>query len=150
MQIDPGRVLYEGRSRRPGSQIRVTDTWCVVDGSRYPIAELDLLGVTRGSRELPGVGQIAGLAALVAALLGLIVAVGSGWTRSLWPAVAVATMGTVAITFVPAAVGAVLRRPYEIWARYRGSEVRLFVTEDAEQHGQVARALLRAREQHGR
>lgn len=149
MAIDPGRVLYEGRSRPAGRLITVTEAWCEVDGSRYPIAELDVLGVTRGNRLAPGARRVAALAVLGVTLLLMAMAIGSGWTRTLWPAVTIALVGTVAVAVMPSALGAVLRRPYEIWGSYRGAEVRLFVTDDAEQHGQVARALVRAREVHG-
>jgi hypothetical protein len=144
--VDPERVLYEGRGQGEGGHICVTARWCVVDGSRYPIAELDLLGVTRGRRDALHASKVIGVAVIAGALVLMVIAIGSGWTRQMWAALVVATVGTIAITFMPAALGKVLRRPYEIWASYRGADVRLFVTEDAEQYGQVARALVRARE----
>jgi hypothetical protein len=150
MQADPERVLYDGRGAPAGGHICVTATWCTVNGSRYPIFELDLLGVTRGRRDLRHGRKIVSTAVVAALLIATVVAIGSGWTRQIWAALAVATAGTVAITLLPSTVGAALRRPYEIWALYRGTEVLLFVTEDREQYGQVARALVRARELHGR
>jgi hypothetical protein len=143
---ESGRVLYEGRAHGRGGHICVTARWCVVNGSRYPIGELDLIGVSRGRRDALHARKVIGLATVTGMLVLMIVAIGSGWTRQMWTALAVAAAGTVAITFMPSAVGAALRRPYEIWARYRGAEILLFATEDPEQHGQVARALVRARE----
>lgn len=149
MWADPGRVLYEGRSAGGGGHICVTASWCVVDGSsRYPIGELDLLGVSRGDRGALHARKMVWISAVAVALLLVGVAISQGWTRHLGPAVAVAAIGTVALTIMPAALGRVFRRPYEIWAEYRGAEVRLFATEDREQYGQVARALVRARELH--
>lgn len=149
MWVEPGRVLYQGRAVAGREEICVTETWCVVNGSRYPIEELNLLGVTRGTRDALHARKIVWVVAVAVALLLVIVAIRSGWTRQAWPAVAVAVVGTAAITAIPAALGRVLRRPYEIWAEFHGAEVRLFATEDREQYGQVARALVRARESHG-
>jgi hypothetical protein len=149
MQADGGRVLYEGHSTPAGAHIRVSDRWCVVDGRHYPIGELGLVGVTRGHRDMLRGRKIVGLVAVVAALVLVVLSIRSGWTREIRAAVVVALVGTAALTAVPSILGRVLRRPYEIWARYRGTDVLLFVTEDAEQYGQVARALIRARELYG-
>lgn len=148
MWTDPGRVLYEGRSAA-GGHICVTAAWCLVNGAQYDMAELDLVGVARGSRGALRIRKVVGIAAVAVALLAVAVAIGAGWTRRVWPAAAVAAVGTVAITVLPSALDRLLRRPYEIWADYHGTGVRLFVTEDREQYGQVARALVRAREWHG-
>lgn len=145
MWTDPGRVFYEGRSAAGGS-IRVTSTWCQVDETGYPIRELGLVGVARGARRGWHGPRVVGVLAVGTAFVAVAVAVALGWTRQVWPAVAVALIGTAALTVLPAALDRVLRRPYEIWAEYRGTGVRLFVTEDREQYGQVARALVRARE----
>lgn len=149
MGPDSERVLYEGRSATTDGHICVTARWCEVDGSRYAIDELVLLGVTRGNRRTPPAPRMVGLIAVAGAVVFTIVAIGSGWTTRLWPAVAAAVVGTAAITVLPAVLTTALRRPYEIWAEYRGAEVRLFVTADPEQYGQVARALVRAREAQG-
>jgi uncharacterized protein DUF6232 len=150
MQAGGERVLYEGRSGSGGARIWVTERWCVVDGGRYRIAELDLLGVTRGRRDLLHGRKVLGLGLVLTALAVVLLAIGSGWTREIRAALVVTAIGTAAVTAVPSILARVLRRPYEIWARYRGGEVLLFATEDAEQYGQVARALVRARELHGR
>jgi hypothetical protein len=146
---DPGRVLYDGRSAE-GGHIRVTSQWCLVDDAGYPIVELRAVGVARGSRDVLDRRRIGVVGAVGGALVLVAAAIALGWTRQVWPAVAVALIGTVALTMLPAALDTVLRRPYEIWAEYRGAEVRLFVTEDREQHGKVARALVRALELHDR
>jgi hypothetical protein len=149
MWTDPGRVFYEGRSAAGGA-IRVTSAWCQVGETGYPIEELDVVGVARGARRGWHGGRVVGVLAVGVALIAVAVAIAVGWTRQIWPAITVALIGTVALTILPSALDRVLRRPYEIWAEYRGAGVRLFVTEDREQYGQVARALVRAREWHGR
>jgi hypothetical protein len=145
MQADQ-RVLYEGSSRRAGARICVTTHWCIVDEAEYPIAELDNLGQSRGSRDLLHVPGLVSLGLAAGLLIFVIVAIGRGWTAEIESALAVAVVGTVAVTFLPAALTRVLRRPYEIWAEYQGSPVYLFGTFDKEQFGQVSRALVRAKE----
>jgi hypothetical protein len=149
MSTDPGRVFYEGRSAA-GGHICVTSAWCLVEGADYAIGELDLVGVARGHRDVLHTRKVVGFVAVAGVLLLVAVAIALGWTRQIWPAVIVAVIGTVALTVLPSVLDRMLRRPYEIWAEYRGAGVRLFVTEDREQYGQVARALVRAREWHGR
>ena len=148
MQADHGRVLYEGQCEQTGARILVTTRWCVAGGVRYPISELSLLGASRGRRDVLRTGKVAGLLAVAAAVLLFVLAVRRGWTSQVWIAAAVAAAATVVVTAMPAVLGWVFRRPYEIWAHHRGSPVLLFATEDHEQYGQVARALVRAREAH--
>jgi hypothetical protein len=145
MQPNDDRILYEGRSART-RHICVTPTWCVVDGNRYRVSDMDLLGVSRGRRDMARPGKVARTVLLVGGLVAMPVAIAGGWTRDVWVAVAVALVGTAALTALPTVLGRVLRRPYEIWAEYHGAPVLLFSTDDAEQYGQVARALVRARE----
>ena len=146
--MHPGRerLLYQGTSGPAGDEIRVTTRWCVVNGTRYPISELKQLSAGRGRRDLGRGGRIAGLAALTIVLVLVCVAIGTGWTRQLWIALGTAIVVTVAVSVLPAVLGATLRRPYQIWARYGDAPLLLFVTEDHEQYGQVSRALIRARE----
>lgn len=143
---DPGRVLYDGWSRRSRMRICVTTRWCVVNGSRYPVTELDLVGLSRGARGPAHLGPTVGLAVVGLTLFVVLLAIVRGWTRELWAALAVAVVATVAVTALPSALGRVLRRPFQIWAEHAGAPVLLFETHDPEQHGQVARALIRARE----
>ncbi len=140
------RVLYEGSSKRSGIHICVTTSWCIADGIHYPIAGLDNLGKRRGERDPLHVPAIAGLGLVLALLALVVVAIGRRWTSGLGAALAVAVIGTAAVTFLPSALANVLRRPYEIWAEYEGRPVNLFATFDKEQFGQVSRALVRARE----
>jgi Family of unknown function (DUF6232) len=119
-----------------------------IDGVRYPLAELRELTGARGRRELGRRDRIVGLAGVALVLVVSCVAIGTGWTRQVWIALAAAIAVTVAVSVLPAVLGVALRRPYQIWARYRDAPVLLFVTEDSEQYGQVARALIRAREFH--
>jgi hypothetical protein len=143
-----GRILFEGRTLKRGSPgwIRVTTRCCQVNGFRYPIEELDVLGVSRGPRSLLRTRSLTGFVAVLAGLVLVVYAIAVGWTRNLWIAVAFTVVGTIAITAIPAALVGVLRRPYEIWAQHRGELVLLFGTYNQEQYGQVARALIRAQE----
>jgi hypothetical protein len=140
------RVLYESRPGSGGSEICVTTRWCTANGVRYPIAELTMLGLRRGRRSTGRGGRVVGLVVVTAVLLVAAVAIGRGWTRQIWVAVGATLVATAALTALPAVLGRALHRPYEIWARYEDAPVLLFVTADPEQYGQVARALVRARE----
>jgi hypothetical protein len=146
MQPDRERVLYEGRSAASGRWIQVTTRWCQVDYERYPVAELTLVGAARGRRDPLHARKAAGLLAVVVVLVLAIIAIRSGRTEHIWTAVGVTVAATAAITALPAALGRFLSRPFQIWAIYRGAQVLLFDTADQEQYGQVARALIRARE----
>ncbi|MBX6356759.1 MAG: hypothetical protein IRZ05_13000 [Micromonosporaceae bacterium] len=146
MQPDRERVLYEGRSARSGMWIRVTTRWCVVGEDHYPVAELTLVGSARGERDLFRARKAAGLVVVLAVLVVAAVAIRSGRTREIWTALGVTVAATAAVTALPGALGRFLRRTYQIWAIYRGAHVLLFDTADQEQYGQVARALIRARE----
>jgi hypothetical protein len=146
MHADEGRVLYEGWSAQPGLRICVTTRWCFASGGRYLVAELDLLGASRGPRDVLHVRRVAGLLAVVAALVLVLIAICGGWTRGIGIALVATFVATAAITALPSVIGRFLHRPFQIWARYRGTPVLLFETEDREQYGQVARALIRARE----
>jgi hypothetical protein len=146
MQPNRDRVLYEGRSTRSGMWICVTNHWCIVDQERYPVAELTLVGAARGERDLLRARKAVGLVIVVAVLVLSGFAIRSGRTRDIWTALGVTLAATAAVTALPGALGRFLRRTYQIWALYRGSQVLLFDTADQEQYGQVARALIRARE----
>jgi hypothetical protein len=146
MWPDRERVLYEGRSARSGTWIRVTTRWCVVDDHQYPVAELTLVGAARGERDPLRARNAVGLVLVVIVLVLTVIAIRSGRTREIWTALAVTAAATAAVTFLPAALGRFLRRTFQIWALYRGAPVLLFDTADQEQYGQVARALIRARE----
>jgi hypothetical protein len=144
----PGRerLLYQGGSARPGFEIQVTTRSCVVNGVRYPISGLSEFATGRGRRELGRRDRITALAGVALVLVVVVVAICTGWTRQVWIALAAAILVTVAVSVLPAVLGVALRRPYQIWARYQDTPLLLFVTEDPEQYGQVARALIRARE----
>jgi hypothetical protein len=143
---DRERVLYRGGSAG-GPDILITTGHLTFNGVRYRLDELSEFGTVRGRRP---VGRrhtrITGLVAVVAVLVVVFVAIGTGWTRQIWLALAAALIVTVAASFLPTLLGAALRRPYELWARYRDAPLLLFVTEDSEQYGQVIRAVVRARE----
>jgi hypothetical protein len=143
-----GRILFEGATLRRGGGgwIRVTTRCCMVNGYRYPIDELDVLGVSRGPRSMLRSRSLTVFLAVFVGLAPVTYAIAVGWTRNIWLAVAFTALGTIAVTAVPAAVLGMLRRPYEIWAEHRGELVLLFGTYHQEQYGQVARALIRAQE----
>ena len=124
----------------------MTTSWCIAEGVHYPIAGLDNLGQRRGQRDPWHASSVVSLGLVLALLALVVVAIGRRWTAEVGAALAVAVIGTAAVTFLPLALASVLRRPYEIWAEYRGRPVCLFATFDKEQFGQVSRALLRARE----
>lgn len=146
MQDDEDRMLFEGAGVRSGVRISVSTNWCVVNGSRYPVAELADLGLSRGPRSLSNAPGLVGLTVVAFVLVLIVLAIAQGWTRTLLGAGVAAVAGTVAVTALPAVLVRTLRRPYEIWARYRGTPVFLFGTYDREQFGQVSRALIRAHE----
>jgi hypothetical protein len=84
---------------------------------------------------------------IVAAVLVLAVVIGwpkqgqvSGWV----------TTGVVSLVTVVAAIviGKVRRRHYELWAHYRGADVRVLDLASGEIFWQICRALIRAREAH--
>jgi hypothetical protein len=146
MTSDQGRVLYQGRYEPAGFEICVTTNWCIVNGTRYPMSGLSMFGSSRGRHDLRQGRRVIGLAIVTIVLVLVSIAICGGWTRQLWVALVVAVVATAAVTALPAVLGTALRRPYQIWARYRGAPVLLFTTRDPEQHGQVARALMRARD----
>lgn len=146
MRPDRERVLYRS-GLGAASDILITTGHLTFNGVRYRLDELSGFGTVRGRRPMGRRRtRVTGLVAVVAALVVVFVAIGTGWTRQLWLALAAAIIVTVAVSFLPAVLGAALRRPYELWARYREAPLLLFVTEDAEQYGQVIRAVVRARE----
>jgi len=145
MPVDD-RVLYDGTSKRAGVRICVTTNWCVVNDTEYPIAELGNLGQSRGPRDPFHPSGMVGLIIVLGLLAAVIYAIRSGWTADFKAAAAAALVGTIGVTFLPAALVSVLRRPYEIWGEYEGSPVYLFGTYNREQFGQVSRALVRAQE----
>ena len=142
----PPRMLYQGLGVGTGVHVQVTTRSCVVNHIVYPMADLTHIGVARSGLRRPSVPATAGLLLALLILILATVAVVARWTIRLSIAVVVAVAATAAVTALPAAAAAVLRRPYQIWAQHHGAPVLLFATLDRQQHGQVARALLRARE----
>ncbi|HWG97915.1 MAG TPA: DUF6232 family protein [Pilimelia sp.] len=135
----PSGLLY----KQPG--IIVTDRWFVVAGYRYPVTELTNLRMGRGSRH-PLAVRASVVSTIV--LLGIGSALGLTGDPTDLPAGSYLAIFSAALApFLLVSVGERLRpRPYELWADYFGITVRLFLSDSEQQFGQVARALLRAKE----
>jgi hypothetical protein len=121
--------------------VQVTDRWFVVDGLTYPIGQLNRLRTGRGP-----------LHPLVQTTVAVAVVFVSAFAVS-FPMLShnpAAWLGVALVAVVPAAL-AVLgvrfqRRPYQLWADFRGETVLVFSTLDEKTYGHVCRALIRARE----
>lgn len=130
----PGRTYYQR------SGVCVTDRYLVTSDGRYEISELRGLRTGRGPCDPVAMGSI-----VVAAVIVLLIAV--TWPRrdpiAGW-------LMIVAISLVPlgaaVAVCKAKRRHHELWAEYRGADVRLLDISGSEVFGQICRALIRARE----
>ena len=118
---------------------RILEVWCP-DRQRFAVADLYDVHVVRG-----GADPLAVRAARIAAAAAVLVA-------SLWPLLRAPAAFAVAGSVVSASGGVAvvcwrLARPdLELRATYRGYQVQLFRTRDAQQFGQVRRALVRALE----
>lgn len=130
----------EGRTHYERAGVCVTDQYLVVSGRRYEVGELNELRVIRGPHD-----PVAVSALVFALVLVLAIAIGvsqhdslSGWVTL--TAVALIPLGTALV------VCRVRRRRFELWATYRGVEVRVLDISRAEEFGQIRRALIRARE----
>jgi hypothetical protein len=114
-----------------------------VAGRRYPVADLSGLHTVRGEHDRLTVRAVV----LTGALL---MAVGTALSVTRRPAdlSALTYLALLVGAFVPltlAMIGSRMRpRPFELWGRYQGTVLPLFVTDDERQYGQVTRALLRA------
>jgi hypothetical protein len=123
--------------------VRVTDHWLTVADRRYAIADLTALRTVRGPRDPFVVG--ATVVAAMAVIVGVV-----GWRYSETPVVwAGILVGSIVPAGLAALTGRVRHRHYELWAQYRGADVRLLVTPDERVYGAITRALIRAREAAG-
>jgi hypothetical protein len=117
-------------------EIQVTQRHLYVRGAQFVIAELDDIAVDREA--CPAIGVIA--ATVVA--ISVVVLAGGVVTGA-------ATLAMVAgigiVLAVPAAALTWHGRPYELWASYRGLDVRLYSCQDQVRFGKVTRAIVRAR-----
>jgi Family of unknown function (DUF6232) len=129
------RIYYEH------GDVQVTGGWFVTAGGRYAVPELRRLRGGRGA--WPPVVRVTGA---VAGLVLFAVVVGFPFYRDA-PA---AWLGVAVVALVPiglaGAASRLYRRPYELWAEYRGATVIVFATVDEKEYGHVTRALIRARE----
>ena len=115
----------------------MTDESVRIEGRSYRLRELhDVVVSQQHTTPVLATAIVAAVVFLVAFLLGL------GFGR-VWAFLVVVAVGGLAI-----AAWLVVRRPvsYEVWARYRGLEVRLFSTTDQAQLSRITRALKRALE----
>lgn len=132
-------------ARPKEDRFRITGRWFVVGGRRYDMTELSHLRTVRGPHDAPTVKAMVVLGAILAALVGVMVAsrVGSPIQLSAVPALGAALL----LPLVLASVGYRMRpRPYQLWAEYRGLTVQLFHSDSEREYNQVCRALVRARE----
>jgi Family of unknown function (DUF6232) len=108
----------------------------------YAIHELNEVSIVESRGPVPGTRVVFASCGL-AAFAALVAVVG-------WPVFGDAPISVVALVAMigAAAVAGCVRRPhaarYELWAIYRGQEICLFRTTDAQTFGQVRRALQRA------
>jgi hypothetical protein len=112
----------------------VTDTWLVVSGRRYAIAHLRRPRTVRslGGPTVKGAALTSGVVAvgilLVARHLSTVGWIGAGVA--------------LAVPVVVLAGGlARARRPYELWAEYRGLTVQLLCEPDAGRYAKICQAL---------
>lgn len=123
--------------------VAVTDKWLVVHGKGFPVAELHHLERARGPQPSPARGTfLMGFAALVAAApVAFVFRTPAAWAIA--ALVAAAALGVMVFT------GRQWPATFQMWADYRSRPTLLFETGDAQEFGQVSRALIRAVE-HGR
>jgi len=127
------------------AEVLVTyDVFALTD-RQYRIAALDQVCLTRRPGSSPGSRGLL-LAGVGLAALGVALATGtqSGWVRG--AILLLALLAAAAPALILAVTGRLRPCHYEIWGRYGGRPVRLFVTDDQRVFGQVTRALRRARE----
>jgi hypothetical protein len=125
--------------------VEVNQEWLVVGGYHYPIAELGNLRIARGRRHPY---TVRAMVVTTVGFLGVAAAMGlAGNPAAVSPGTYLAMAAAVVVPLALAAVGDRLwPRHWELWADQYGITVRVFVTENAHQYGQVTRALLRAQE----
>jgi hypothetical protein len=118
--------------------IQVTQRWLARHGRRYDIANLSDAVVVRGPVHY---GVFVSLAVALASALLLLPAALLLSSASLFAAGLIATLVPC-----PIAWGCLRRWPprRELWARYRGAAVCLFLSRDEREFGQVSRAVRRA------
>lgn len=120
--------------------IAVTDQWLVIDGERFPIAELHDLTRARGPVTSPTRTAIAaGCAALaVVAAVPFVFSAPAAWAIAALTAAAALGVMVWSCRQWPAS--------FQMWADYRSRPTLLFETCDEQRFGQVRRALIRALE----
>jgi Family of unknown function (DUF6232) len=129
-----GRTYY----RRDG--VCVTDKYLLVAGRKYTVADLRDLRMVRGPYNPAALSG-----AVIAAVLILAVAVAWPWHGLFVGIGAVAGVAVIPVVFV-VAVARARRRHHELWAAYRGVDVRVLDVAGGETFGQICRALMRSRE----
>lgn len=139
----PEPAMPASASRRPvwyyrSADVAVTSHHLHVRHHRYPLAELDELGVVRGPAH-PAVLISSVIAVVQAPIVIPVVAL----VRS-----PIAFLLAAVLLVVPVVVAIVSSRRWpprrELQARYRGRETVLFTTHDEREFGQVTRAVRRA------
>lgn len=124
--------------------IEVTREWFVIAGHHYPVTELSNLRIARGPHHpyTMRAAVLLGVSGLAAAS-----ALGLAGGAALYPYAFLAFAAALMAPPIAMLVGGLLRpRSWELWADYYTLTIRLFVTDNEHQYGQVTRALLRAQE----
>src|SRR5512142_1814290 len=115
----------------------ITDSSVTVDGRRFPLADLNGLGASRGRPDPVSLGTVGAAGATSLAALAITPVAPSG--------AALTVLGAATALTIAAAVLLRLRpRPYQVWSTYRGTAVLLHETTDTDELGKLVRALQRA------
>ncbi|MDR7278813.1 DUF6232 family protein [Catenuloplanes atrovinosus] len=127
------------------ADVIVTPEYFEVGGRRWPTSELAGLRTVRGPFDRLTVRAVAASGVSLLAVFAAL-SFGNG-LQGLGPATYV-VLGAAAL--VPMLLGVVGNRTrprvWELWGDYHGMTVRLFVSDNERQYGQISRALVRAQE----
>jgi hypothetical protein len=145
MRIGPGShfgrpMSQDGRTYYERAGVCVTERYLITSGRRYLLSDLRRLRTVRGSCSPVALGAAVALGAFIIAVVGawpshdLLGRIGAG------AAVGLAALG------IGVAVVRARRRHYELWADYRGVDVRVLDIAGSEVFGQICRAVIRSNE----
>jgi hypothetical protein len=127
------------------ADVIVTPQYFEVAGRRWPTSELVGLRTVRGPFDRLTVRAVM---ASGVSLLAVFAALSFGNGLQQIGPVAYLVMGAAAL--VPTLLGVIGNRTrprvFELWGDYQGMSVRLFVSDNERQYGQISRALVRAQE----
>jgi len=133
-------VSQDGRTYYRRAGVCVTDLYLIASGRRFMLTDLRRLRTVRGPCSPIALGATVVLGALIVAIVGA------------WPSGDLLGGGAAGTVVVLAALGFIVavvrarRRRYELWADYRGVDVRVLDIAGSEPFGQICRAVIRANE----